>query len=263
MQLGVQNKVFMVAGGSRGLGYGIASALAGEGAIVALAGRDPAAAEIAAERLRESVGARVLAHACDVRDAGQIEHWRDCVIAEFGGIDGLVVNAGGPAPGSFDSLDDAAWEAAFQLTLMSAVRLIRAVLPSMRERGGGAILALTSSSIKEPDNFLLLSGAMRAGVAALVKGLSRTLAGEGIRINNLVPGIIETDRIRSLAQTRASGSGTDVEAQMRAMRAPIPLGRFGDPEEFGKAGAFLLSEAASYITGATLVIDGGTLKSMG
>lgn len=262
MQLGVEGKVFMVAGGSRGLGYGIAAVLAQEGAVLALAGRDGAAAEVAAQRLRESTGAQVLAHVCDVADAASVLHWRDCVVRELGGIDGLVVNAGGPPPGGFDDFEDAAWEAAFQLTLMSAVRLIRAALPSMRSRGGGAILALTSSSIREPDNFLLLSGVMRAGVAALVKSLARPLAADGIRINNLVPGIIETDRIHALAQTRAEGRGTDLDTQLRAMQAPIPLGRFGRADEFGRTAAFLLSPAASYITGTTVVVDGGTLRNV-
>lgn len=261
MQLGVQDKVYMIAGGSRGLGFGIADALAQEGAVLSLAGRDGAAVEVAAEQLRERHSARVLDHICDVTDPASILHWRDCVVRELGGIDGLVVNAGGPPPGGFDDLDDSAWEQAFQLTLMSAVRLVRAALPGMRSRGG-AILALTSSSVREPDNFLLSSAVMRSGVNALVKGLSRTLAAEGIRINCLVPGLIETDRILSLAKVRAAGSQIDLDTQLRAMQAPIPLGRFGTVEEFGRAGAFLLSPAASYITGTTLVVDGGTLKGV-
>lgn len=263
MELNVSNKVFMLAGASRGLGYGIARALAAEGATVALAARDGAAAEAAAAALRESTGATVLGCACDVTDAASIERWRDRVVAELGGIDGLLVNAGGPAPGGFDQFDDAAWEGAFQLTLMSAVRLIRAALPSMRARGGGAIVALTSQSIKEPDNFLLLSAVMRSGVAALVKGLAATLAADGIRINNLVPGLIETDRLRSLIANRAEAGRVDFDTQRQRMTQPIPLGRLGDPDEFGRAGAFLLSPAASYITGSTLVVDGGGLKGIG
>lgn len=262
MQLGVRDKVYMIAGGSRGIGFSIAAALAEEGALVALAGRDGGAAAEAAAQLRERFGARVLGWGCDVGDGRAIVRWRDAVVAEFGGIDGLLVNAGGPPPGGFDEFDDAAWEAAFQLTLMSAVRLVRAALPSMRSRGGGSILALTSSSIREPDNFLLLSGVMRSGVAALVKSLSRALAPDGIRVNNLVPGIIETDRIRALAQVRAAASGSDIADQLRIMQAPIPAGRFGRPDEIGRAGAFLLSDAASYITGASLVIDGGALKAL-
>lgn len=262
MQLGLQDKVFMVAGGSRGLGLGIASALAGEGARIALASRDGIAAGQAALELRERHAAQVHSQGCDVADAAAIRQWSEAVLKEYGAIDGLVVNAGGPPPGGFDVLDDAAWEQAFQLTLMSAVRLIRAVLPALRQRGGGSILVLTSSVVKEPDNVLLLSSVMRAGVANLVKGFAATLARENIRINCLVPGIILTDRIHALAANRAQGTGLEIGEQLQRMQAPIPLGRFGDVDEFGKAGAFLLSDAASYITGSSLVVDGGTMKSI-
>jgi 3-oxoacyl-[acyl-carrier protein] reductase len=262
MQLGLRDKVFMVAGGSRGLGLGIATVLAEEGAQVALASRDGAAAEQAALDLRTRYAVRVVAQGCDMSDAAAIARWSDAVLEQYGAIDGLVVNAGGPPPGGFDMLDDAAWERAFQLTLMSAVRLIRAVLPALRQRGGGSILVLTSSVVKEPDNVLLLSAVMRAGVANLVKGFAATLARENIRINCLVPGIILTDRIHALAANRAQGSGLDIDEQLQRMQAPIPLGRFGEVAEFGRAGAFLLSDAASYITGSALVVDGGTMKSM-
>jgi 3-oxoacyl-[acyl-carrier protein] reductase len=262
MQLGVKDKVFMVAGGSRGLGLGIASALAEEGARVALAGRDGAAAQGAAQELARRFGIDTHGQACDVSDAASIADWSEAVLQRFGGIDGLVVNAGGPPPGGFDTLDDAAWEQAFQLTLMSAVRLIRAALPALRRRGGGSILAMTSSVVTEPDNVLLLSAVMRAGVTNLVKGFAATLARENIRINCLVPGVIFTDRIQALATHRAGASDVSVDEQLRRMQAPIPLGRFGEVEEFGRAGAFLLSDAASYITGAALVVDGGTMRSI-
>ena len=262
MQLGVRDKVFMVAGGSRGLGFGIAAVLAEEGAQVALASRDLQAAQHAAQDLQQRYGARVSAHACDVADAAAIADWSAAVERQYGAIDGLVVNAGGPPPGGFDTLDDAAWEQAFQLTLMSAVRLIRAVLPALRRRGGGSILLLTSSVVREPDNVLLLSTVMRAGATNLAKGLAATLARENIRINCLVPGIIYTDRIQALATAHATGSADSIEQQLAKMQAPIPLGRFGTPAEFGRAGAFLLSDAASYITGTALVADGGTMKSL-
>jgi 3-oxoacyl-[acyl-carrier protein] reductase len=245
MQLGLRDKVFMVAGGSRGLGLGIATALAAEGARIALASRDGDAAERAAQGLREQTSAQVVAHGCDVSDAAAIARWSETVLQHYQALDGLVVNAGGPPPGGFDILDDAAWEQAFQLTLMSAVRLIRAVLPALRQRGGGSILVLTSSVVREPDNVLLLSAVMRAGVSNLVKGFAATLARENIRINCLVPGIILTDRIHALASNRAGGNGLSVDEQLRQMQAPIPMGRFGEVDEFGKAGAFLLSNAAS------------------
>jgi 3-oxoacyl-[acyl-carrier protein] reductase len=261
MQLDVQDKVFMIAGGSRGLGYGIAEVLAQEGARIALSSRDLAACEVAAERLRERHGTQVSALACDVTDSDAVSRWIDRAVNEFGRIDGLVVNAGGPKPGAFDTLNDDDWEQGFQLTLMSSVRLIRAVLPALRKRGG-SILVLTSSSVKEPDNYLLISAVMRAGVANLVKGISFDLARENIRINCLVPGMIKTDRIDAIAQNQATTNQRSLDEQFTIMQQPIPLGRFGHVDEFGKAGAFLLSDAASYITGATLVIDGGKMKSM-
>lgn len=261
MQLGVRDKVFMVAGGSRGLGLGIATVLAGEGARVSVAGRDGASAERAAAELRRT-GADIHAQSCDVTDPASIGQWNEAVLARWGGLDGLVVNAGGPPPGGFDALDDAAWEQAFQLTLMSAVRLVRAALPALRSRGGGSILLLTSSVVTEPDNVLLLSAVMRAGATNLAKGMAATLARENIRINCLVPGIVHTDRIDALARNRAAASGLDVDEQLRRMQQPIPLGRFGEVAEFGRAGAFLLSPAASYITGTALVVDGGTMRSI-
>lgn len=261
MQLGVQDKVFMIAGGSRGLGFGIAEALALEGAKLALSSRDLATCEEAAERLREAHGAQALAQACDVTDGDAISRWVAHALNEYGRIDGLVVNAGGPKPGAFDTLNDDDWEQGFQLTLMSSVRLIRAALPALRKQGG-SILVLTSSSVKEPDNYLLISAVMRAGVANLVKGISFDLAGENIRINCLIPGMIKTDRIDAIAKNQAAANQRSLDEQFALMQQPIPLGRFGHVGEFGKAGAFLLSDAASYITGATLVIDGGKMKSM-
>jgi 3-oxoacyl-[acyl-carrier protein] reductase len=136
------------------------------------------------------------------------------------------------------------------------------VLPALRQRGGGSILVLTSSVVREPDTVLLLSAVMRAGVSNLVKGFAATLARENIRINCLVPGIILTDRIHALASNRAGGNGLSVDEQLRQMQAPIPMGRFGEVDEFGKAGAFLLSNAASYITGTALTVDGGTMRSI-
>ncbi len=261
MDLLLEGKVFMVAGASRGLGLAVARALYAEGATVALSSSDAAAVERAAASF-EGAPARVSHHLCDVRDPAQILAWREQVLAIHGGIDGLVINAGGPPPGGFEDFDDAAWQAGFELTLMSAVRLVRAVLPSMRERGGGAILAMSSSSVREPIDQLLLSNVMRSGVASLVKSLSRTLAVDQIRVNSLVPGLIATDRIEALAGAQARQRGVSIEEQKTQMRAAIPMARLGQPEEFGRAAAFLLSPAASYITGATLVIDGGAMRSV-
>lgn len=260
MDIEVKDKVFLVAGGSKGLGFAIAKQLVTEGAKVAIASRDQANLDHALDRLQNIGGdSSVVAHVCDVSDGSAITPWVNAVIEHYGRLDGIVCNAGGPTPGMFDNLDDSAWEQAFQLTLMSTVRLIRASLPYLKQQGG-AILTLTSSSIKEPIDFLLLSNVMRSGVASLAKSLSKQLASENVRVNNLVPGLINTDRMIQLDTGLAQANGISFDEQRQNMASVIPMGRYGEPDEFGKAGSFLLSPAASYITGATLVVDGGTMK---
>lgn len=165
-------------------------------------------------------------------------------------------------PGQFDVFSDEDWLAAFNLTLMSAVRMVRETLPHLRSAGGGAILTLTSSSVKEPIDFLLLSNVMHSGVTSLAKSLSKQLATENIRVNNLIPGLIATDRMQNLDAAQAKAKGISISDQRSLNEQNIPFGRYGEPMEFGKAGAFLLSPAASYITGATLVVDGGTMKTV-
>lgn len=262
MDLGLKNKVVMVAAASKGLGYGIAQVVAQEGAKVSIGSRTEADILAAATKLNQETDAETLGTVLDVRDLASIESWVAATVARFGGIDGLVVNAGGPPAGNFDDFDDAQWQAAFELTLMSNVRMIRAALPHLRARGGGSILAVTSSSVKEPIDILLLSNVMRSGVVSLVKSLSRQLAPEQIRVNNLVPGRILTDRVRSLDEIGAKNSGRSVAAQQAAQEKQIPWGRYGTIQEFGKAGAFLLSDAASYITGETLIVDGGAMRTV-
>ena len=261
MDLGLNDKTIMVAAASKGLGFGIAHNCALEGARVSIAARTRVDIDSAADQLRET-GAEVYATTFDARDASSILDWRDATLKQFGGIDGLVVNAGGPPPGGFDDFSDENWQAAFELTLLSAVRMIRAVLPSMRERGGGSIVTLTSSSVKEPIDILLLSNVMRSGVVSLAKSLSQQLAAESIRVNNLVPGVIYTDRIISLTAARSKSRNIPVEQLRAEQEARIPIGRYGTSDEFGKAGVFLLSEAASYITGETLVVDGGAMRTV-
>jgi 3-oxoacyl-[acyl-carrier protein] reductase len=262
MDLGLQDKVILVAAASKGLGFGIAQAVAQEGAKVVIGSRTHSDITAAAHRLHQETGSETLGLVLDASDPASIQAWVNQAIAHFGGVDGLVVNAGGPPAGRFDDFDDTAWEAAFNLTLMSSVRMIRAVLPSMRARSGGSILTVTSSSVKEPIDMILLSNVMRSGVTSLAKSISRSLAGEHIRVNNLVPGRIFTDRVKSLDKIAAGNKGIAVAEQQAAMEATIPLGRYGTPEEFGKAGAFLLSEAASYVTGETFVVDGGSMKTV-
>jgi 3-oxoacyl-[acyl-carrier protein] reductase len=262
MDLGLHGKVAMVAASSRGLGFGIARELAREGALVSIGSRTESEVFDAADLLIEETGTEVLANVLDASDPDSILRWIDSTTDTFGGVDMLVVNAGGPPAGTFDDFNDDAWQAAFELTLLSAVRMIRAVLPSMRQAGGGSILTLTSSSVKEPIDFLLLSNVMRSGVTSLAKSLSRQLAPENIRVNNLMPGRIDTDRVQSLDALNAGKRGISVEEVRAANELGIPLRRYGTIEEFGRLGAFLLSDAASYITGQTIAVDGGAIRTV-
>ncbi len=260
MDLGLKDKVALVAAASQGLGYGVARALAQEGARVSMCSHDEAAINSATSRLKAETGATVLATTCDVRDPTSIRQWVDRSVAEWRHIDALFVNAGGPPTGLFKDLTDEQWQAAFELTLLSSIRMIRDVLPQMPS--GGAILVSTSSSVREPIERLALSTVMRSGVAGLVKTLADELAGDGIRVNSIIPGRIETQRINQLDQNAASKEGLTFEEVRKRSLTRIPLRRLGTVEEYGKAAAFLLSPAASYITGASLRVDGGSIRAI-
>jgi 3-oxoacyl-[acyl-carrier protein] reductase len=262
MNLGLTNKVAMVAGASRGLGYAVARALAEEGVHVSIASRDAAAVAAAARRMEEETGAHVLAVATDVSSGPAIEHWHHKTIDQFGGIDLLFTNSGGPPPGATLNFDDAQWQKAFELLLMSAVRMVRLAVPSMASRGGGSIILPTSSSVKEPIPNLALSNILRASVAALSKTLASELVAQKIRVNHLIPGRIATDRLRELDESNSKRQGISLEEQQKRMQQTIPMGRYGDPKEFAAAAVFLFSDAASYITGATLQADGGQMRSV-
>jgi 3-oxoacyl-[acyl-carrier protein] reductase len=262
MDLGLKNKIAMVGGASKGLGYAVARALAGEGAMLSIASRDEDAIKRAADTIARETGARVLPVAADLSRADAIAAWHAATINEYGGVDRLFANTGGPPAGTSLSFDDQAWQNAFDLLLMSVVRTVRLVVPSMRARGGGAILIGTSSSVKEPIANLALSNVLRSGVTSFAKTLSLELAPDGIRVNTLIPGRIETDRLRQLDEINAKRSGAAVDEHRSRMMATVPLGRYGAPDEFGKTGAFLLSDAASYITGANVQVDGGLIKGM-
>ena len=260
MDLGLQNKVALVAASSKGLGYGVARALAGEGAKVSLCSRTLDDVQAAASRLAAETGAETMASACDVRNPEHIQAWVEKTVAAWGQIDCLLVNAGGPPAKTVKEMSDADWQAAFELTLLSSVRMIAAAIPHMR--AGGSILTVTSGSVREPIPRLALSTVMRAGVAGLVKTLADELADAGIRVNNLVPGRIDTDRVAQLDANTSAKLGISMEEVQKRSLAGIPLGRYGTIDDFGRAGAFLLSPAASYITGATLRVDGGAARSI-
>jgi 3-oxoacyl-[acyl-carrier protein] reductase len=258
MDLGLRGKVALVAGASRGLGFAVAQELAREGARVSIASRDEPAIRAAAQR----IGGDVLATRLDVRSADGIQSWIGATAEQCGGVDLLFTNSGGPPAGASLSFDDAAWQEAADLLLFSALRMVRGAVPLMQARGGGAILMSTSSSVKEPISNLGLSTVLRASVSALAKTLALELAGSSIRVNQIVPGRIDTDRVRQLDDINAKKQSiTPDQARAKAMAA-IPMGRYGQPEEFGRVAAFLLSDAASYMTGATVQVDGGLIRSV-
>jgi 3-oxoacyl-[acyl-carrier protein] reductase len=262
VDLGLKNKIAMVGGASKGLGFAVARALALEGAHVSIAARDRDAIAAAARRIQEESGATVLAHAADLGTADAIAAWHTETVDRFGGVDLLFANTGGPPAGAVLSFDDQAWRSAFELLVLSMVRTVRLVVPSMQARGGGAILVGTSSSVKEPIANLALSNVLRASVAALAKTLAIELAPSRIRVNNLIPGRIDTDRVRHLDEINARRAGIAPDEQHQRMAATIPLGRYGQPEEFGRMAAFLLSDAAAYITGASVQVDGGLIRGV-
>ncbi|MBX6394865.1 MAG: SDR family oxidoreductase [Alicyclobacillaceae bacterium] len=257
-----QHAVAIVMAASKGLGKAVALELAKTGARLVIASRDAGRIEAAAEQIRGETGAEVVPVAADVSTSEGVERVVQTAIDRFGRVDILVNNAGGPPAGTFDQFDDAAWYAAFDLNLMSVVRAIRLVVPHMKRQGGGRIVNLTSTSVKQPIPNLVLSNTIRAGVAGLTKSLANELAPYNILVNNVAPGRIDTDRVRELDQAVAEKSGESVEEVRRRWQEQIPLGRYGTPEEFAKVVAFLCSPAASYITGITLPVDGGLTKGL-
>lgn len=255
MDLGLDGARAFVGGGSGGLGGAIASALAGEGARVALVARPSERLDAAAASIPGSVAIGVdLATPDGPGDA--VER----AVAVLGGLDILVVNSGGPPPGRFEDLDEAAWQRAIDGTLHSALRLIRAALPPLRASDRPAILVNLSSSVREPVPGLTTSNLLRPGLAGLIKSLVPEIA--PIRINGLAPGRLTTARIVELDTATAARTGSTPEAARDAWIARIPLGRYGDPAEFGRIGAFLSSPAASYVTGAIVSVDGGMVRSL-
>ena len=263
MDLGLNNKVVLVAAASKGLGFGIAMEAAREGAVVSIGSRSRKNINEAARQIIEEVpGATILPSELDVSSGTSISKWVQSSLDTFGSIDALVVNGGGPSPGTFDELNDELWLSGYENTLMSAVRMIREALPEMRRKKRGSILTITSSSVKEPIDNLLLSNVYRSGITSLVKSLSLQLGREQIRINNLVPGFFDTDRLKELDRRNSGEWRLSLENVRRINFDRIPMGRYGRTDELGKAAVFLLSEAASYVTGETFVIDGGKMRTV-
>jgi len=260
MDLGLKNKRALVTGSSRGLGYATALALAKEGCKVAINGRDEEKIKSVAEKMGKETGNQVLGLAGDVSSPNAPEKLIQQTADAFGGLDILITNAGGPPPGSIDSLDEAAWQKGVDLCLMLHVRLIKAALPFLRKSDSASVLTVTSMSVKQPIGNLLLSNSVRMATIGLTKSLALELGSEGIRFNSILPGWTETERVTELMTARATANSSTVEEETRKQSAQSPLGRLGQPEEFANAAAFLVSPAASYITGVMLNVDGGMYK---
>jgi len=261
MDLGLKDSVAIVLAASKGLGRASAAALAAEGAHVVIGARNQETLEETARQIRQESGGQVIAVPTDVTKVEDLNTIVTETVRHFGHVDILVNNAGGPPPGTFGAFDDAQWQAAFELNLLSAVRLIRLVLPHMRTRGGGRIINIVSTSVKQPVDNLLLSNAIRPGVIGLAKSLSIELGPENITVNNVCPGRILTDRIRQNYQMQVQGAGSEEEMLAQSAQG-VPMQRIGQPEELGALVAFLASRQASYITGTTIPVDGGLVRSL-
>lgn len=255
MDLGLTDKKALVIGATAGLGLATAQVLVAEGARVVICGRQEARLLAALATLP---GARGLC--ADVTVAADTDRLLEFTLQTLAGLDILIVNAGGPPAGNFDSLDQSTWEQAVQLTLLSAVALIRAALPALRRSSAPSILTITSVSVKQPIEGLLLSNAIRPAVAGLTKSLALELGAEGIRVNSILPGWTRTERVDYLLQQRAQANNSDYETELGRITAAIPLRRMAEPAEFGRIAAFLSSPAASYLTGVMLQVDGGAYR---
>jgi 3-oxoacyl-[acyl-carrier protein] reductase len=262
MDLQLQGRVALVTAASKGLGRATATALAAEGAKVMISSRGEEQLAKTAGEIAEATGGRVEWCAADVADPADLARLVDQTTGRLGGIDVLVNNAGGPPPGGFDALDDDAWHLAHELNLMSAVRLVRGVLPHMREQRWGRIVTIASSSIKQPIENLLLSNTYRVAILGLAKSLALEFAPDGILVNTVGPGRIATDRVASLDAGRAKTAGTTVEEVRAQTEKSIPLGRYGTADEFGSVVAFLASGANTYLTGQHLLVDGGMVRAI-
>ncbi len=262
MDLGIDGKVALVGASGNGLGLATAKKLAAEGCHVALCDYDETALGLAKEQLTNTGGGDVEGWPVNFRDLSSIENLLMSVVGWKGNVDILVTNSGGPPPGTFDDATDDKWQAAFELTFLSAVRLIRGVLPGMKERNWGRIINFTSRTLREPIDNLMISNAVRLAVAGMAKTLATEVAPFGITVNNLGPGPTSTARAIELAVARAEKRGVTVEEELGATESRIPVGHMATPEDQAAVVAFLASEAARHITGASLIVDGGETRAL-
>lgn len=260
MDLQLKDKRALIAGASRGLGYAVARGLAVEGCRVAINSRYLENVTEAAQKLTSETGSEVIPLVGNVADQETPDYIVNKTVEAFGGLDLLVTNSGGPPAGKFESFDDATWLNAVDLTLLSHVRLIRTALTHLRKSPVASVLTITSYSVKQPLPNLVLSNSVRAATVGLTKTLSLELGSDGIRFNSILPAWTETERVYELMSHRAKMNGTTIEEEIAKQSEISPLGRMGQPKEFANAAVFLLSPAASYITGVMLTVDGGMYK---
>jgi 3-oxoacyl-[acyl-carrier protein] reductase len=260
MDLQLKNKRALVTGSSKGLGYATAHLLALEGCFVAINGRDPQSLQKAAETLVTQSGTRVIPVYGDVTQPDVPAKLVEETVKSFGGLDLLVTNASGPPSGKFETFDDLAWQKAVDQSFLNHVRLIRAALPYLRRSSNASVVTITSYAIKQPIPNLVLSNSVRAATGGLTKSLSFELGSDGIRFNSVLPGWTTTERVVDLMSYRAKANGTNIDEEIALQVKETALGRMASPEEIANAIVFLLSPAASYITGVMLAVDGGIIK---
>jgi len=261
MDLNLQNKVALVIASSQGLGKAIAKQLVSEGANVMLTSRDEAKLAIVQEELQSLGKGKVAYFPSDITKVEDIQALVQKTRDTFGKIDILINNAGGPPGGTFEQFSDEQWQKAFELNLLSYIRIIREVLPDLKKEGG-RIINIASTSIKVPIPGLILSNTFRTAIVGLAKSLAEELAPYNILVNTVAPGRIATDRVAYLDQLKADKQGVSLEQIQEQSRKTIPLGRYGEPEEFAKVVTFLVSDASTYMTGSSFVVDGGMVKSI-
>jgi 3-oxoacyl-[acyl-carrier protein] reductase len=260
MDLKLKGKRALVTGASKGLGFATAIGLSREGVDLAINSRDETNIKKAASLITTETGARVFPLAADLTQPDVSKKLVQQAVNELGGLDILITNAGGPPAGRFEDFDDEAWNTAVNLSLLSHVRLIRAALPHLRQSETASVLTVTSYSVKQPIPNLVLSNSVRAATVGLTKTLALELGSDGIRFNSILPAWTETERVTQLMEHRARQKGTSIEEEIELQAKESPLGRMANPEEFANAAVFLVSPAASFITGVMLTVDGGMYK---
>src|SRR6202162_3406041 len=262
MDFGLKGRVAIVAAASKGLGRAVPAKYEKEGCEVAICARPPADLERAANEIGKANSRAIFWRALDVSKPEAVNAFVEEVDKKYGRIDICVTNAGGPPAKKFLEISLEDWRAAVELTLLSNVYFAREVLPRMQRRKWGRLITLTSVSVKQPIDGLLLSNSLRAGVAGLAKTLANEFGADGITVNNVCPGFTLTDRLEELVEKRAKDAGVDRQQMLKNMSAQVPAGRLGRPEEFAALVTFLASERASYINGTTITVDGGLVKGL-